>query len=251
MNKTDLLAYLLQLGDDALITGHRNSEWTGHGPILEQDIALTNIALDQIGQARNLYQYTAVIAGDGSNEDSYAYLRDAPDFRNCLLAEQPNGDWGSTILRNFFFSSFRFDLFNALSNSTDQQLAAIAAKSLKETTYHLRWSSEWVIRLGDGTDESHSRMCAALESLWPFTAELFSETDFEQSAAAAGVGVLPGKIQPAFDDRVNAVLAEAQLTVPGNRSMGPAGKLGRHSQHLDLLLNDLQHLQRTYPGATW
>src|SRR2546430_7852708 len=169
MNKF-LFDYVLHLADDALILGHRNSEWCGHGPVLEQDIAITNISLDLIGQARNFYQYAAQLKSDGSSEDSLAYLRDAHEFKNCLLAEQPNGDWAATILRQFFFSAYQFYLYQQLQNIPDiyrdQQLAAIAEKSLKEVTYHLRWSSEWVIRLGDGTDESRKRMINAIDELW-------------------------------------------------------------------------------------
>src|SRR6266498_1263163 len=184
--KQDSIDYTLHLADDALILGHRNSEWCGHGPVLEQDIAITNISLDLIGQARNFYQYAARLKADGSTEDSLAYLRKEREFKNCLLVEQPNGDWAQTILRQFFFSQYQYLLFQELQNSKDEQLAAIAEKSLKEVTYHLRWSSEWVIRLGDGTDESHSRMQKAIVELWRYTGELFEAVSYEMKTASDG-----------------------------------------------------------------
>src|SRR5580692_11742601 len=200
----DLLSsYIIHQADNALILGHRNSEWTGHGPILEQDIALSNISLDLIGQARNLYQYTAgvinveggewqVMNGDGAGlvtEDILAYTRDAWDFRNCLLVEQSNGDWGKTVLRQFFFSAWQLFFYEQLKRSRDSELAAIAEKSHKEVIYHLRWSSEWVIRLGDGTAESHSRMEKAMDELWQYTGELFSPADYERKLSPAGIAV--------------------------------------------------------------
>src|SRR5215831_323122 len=180
-----LINYVLHLADDALILGHRNSEWCGHGPVLEQDIAITNISLDLIGQARNFYQYAAeLINQDGkqtelATEDSLAYLRDEHEFKNCLLVEQPRGDWATTILRQFLFSTYQYFLYQELQKSKDGQLAAIAEKSMKEVIYHLRWSSEWVIRLGDGTEESHQRMENAIDELWMYTAELFLAADYE------------------------------------------------------------------------
>src|SRR6478609_8523872 len=188
MLKQDLLEYILHLADDALILGHRNSEWTRHGPILEQDIALSNIALDMLGQARNFYQYAANIQLKGSTEDSFAYHRNEREFKNALLVELPNGDWGKTILRQFLFSAYQFFLYGRLKATQDSTIAAIAEKSLKEVTYHLRWSSEWVIRLGDGTEESHSRMQNALDQLWPYTGELFIPTSYETTAVAEGYG---------------------------------------------------------------
>ena len=186
----DLFKYTLHLADNALILGHRNSEWAGHGPILEQDIAISNIALDLIGQARNFYQYAAQLSGnDDITEDTLAYFRDSHEFSNCLLAEQPNGDWGKTILRQFFFSAYQFYLYQQLQHSKDETLAAIAAKALKEVTYHLRWSAEWVIRLGDGTEESHGRMRNAMEDLWKFTGELFQPAPYEIQLAKQGIGV--------------------------------------------------------------
>src|SRR4030095_6869696 len=175
-----LIHYTLHLADNSLILGHRNSEWTGHGPILEQDIAISNIALDLIGQARNFYQYAAQITNKKEvTEDAFAYLRDGWDFKNCLLVEQPNGDWAQTTLRQFFFSAYQFYFHQQLQHSSDSQLSAIAEKSLKEVTYHLKWSAEWVIRLGDGTDESNKRMISALDTLWRFTGELMMPAEYE------------------------------------------------------------------------
>jgi ring-1,2-phenylacetyl-CoA epoxidase subunit PaaC len=195
--------YTLHLADNALILGHRNSEWTGHGPILEQDIALSNIALDLIGQARNFYQYAALLINKGGakqvTEDTLAYRRDAWDFRNCLLVEQTNGDWAKTILRQFFFSAWQFDAYSRLQHSQDTQLAAIAEKSLKEVTYHLRWSSEWVIRLGDGTTESHDRMEKAVQQLWKFTGELFLPAGYELSLTTGGIAVDLPAIRTAWE----------------------------------------------------
>ena len=187
----ELINYTLQLADNSLILGHRNSEWTGHGPILEQDIAISNIVLDLIGQARNFYQYAAVLINNSTNqqfnqsttEDTLAYLRNENEFKNCLLVEQPNGDWAKTILRQFFFSAYQFYLYQHLQNSNDETIAAIAEKSLKEVTYHLRWSSEWIIRLGDGTEESNSRMQKAIDDLWMYTDEFFEASSYELFAA--------------------------------------------------------------------
>src|SRR5579872_177588 len=193
------IEYAIHLADNALILGHRNSEWTGHGPILEQDIALSNIALDLIGQARYLYQYAARLINAKAEgkpevtEDVLAYLRDCWDYRNCLLVEQGNGDWGKTVLRQLLFSAYQYYFYRELQESRDGELAAIAEKSLKEVTYHLRWSSEWVIRLGDGTAESHGRMEKALDQLWVYTGELFQPAEYEQILAQPGIAVdLPG-----------------------------------------------------------
>src|SRR6187431_3719094 len=197
-----LINYTLSLADSTLILGQRNSEWCGHGPVLEQDIAITNISLDLIGQARNFYQYAATLIGNDATEDSLAYLRKEEEFKNCLLVEQPKGDWAKTILRQFFFSQYQYLLFQQLQNSKDKQLAAIAEKSLKEVTYHLRWSSEWVIRLGDGTEESHDRMLMAIDELWPYSDEMFEVTSYEQGAAKQGFGVDPSSLKPKWQDKV-------------------------------------------------
>jgi ring-1,2-phenylacetyl-CoA epoxidase subunit PaaC len=251
VSQTPLIKYVLMLADNALILGHRNSEWTGHGPILEQDIALSNIALDLIGQARNLYQYAAELKADGSTEDSLAYLRDAREFHNCLLVEQPNGDWGCTIARQFFASISQYYLYEALTVAADPDIAAIAVKSLKEVAYHLRWSGEWMIRLGDGTVDSHQRMQAAVDRLWPYTGELFTAVAYETSAHE----VLKVKSHEAmkllFDKKVHEVLHEATLRVNPEAWMQSGGKMGLHSEYLGYLLAEMQFLQRAYPGATW
>jgi len=265
--------YTLHLADNALVLGHRNSEWTGHGPILEQDIALSNIALDLIGQARNFYQYAARLVngrGVGSEpgkrgarvsegpgepsevtEDTLAYLRDSWDFKNCLLVEQVNGDWAKTILRQFFFSAYQFYFYQSLQQSQDRELAAIAEKSYKEVTYHLRWSSEWVIRLGDGTTESHTRIKGALDQLWKFTGELFVPADYERTLAAKGVAVDVTGLRWLWDERVNDVFQQAQLVIPAAGWEQTGGKSGRHTEHLGYLLAEMQFLQRAYPGCEW
>src|SRR6266496_4508658 len=222
-------AYILHLADNSLILGHRNSEWCGHGPVLEQDIAITNISLDLIGQARNFYQYAAKLvnqsqaparagwrgAGGEVTEDTLAYFRDNREFKNCLLVEQPNGDWAKTILRQFLFSSYQFYLYEELQNNRDEQLAAIAEKSLKEVTYHLRWSSEWVVRLGDGTGESHQRMLNAIDELWPYTGELFMPTDYELRVKDEGPDVDVTSLKSKWEEKVKEIFREATLPYPG------------------------------------
>lgn len=246
-----LFDYLIHLADDALILGHRNSEWCGHGPVLEQDIAITNISLDLIGQARNLFQYAADIKGGGASEDSLAYLRDVREFKNCLMAEQQNGDWGKTILRQFFMSNFHQLLYTALQSSSDKMLAAICEKALKEVNYHLKWSSEWVIRLGDGTDESHTRMIRAIDELWPYTGELFIPATYETQASLAGVAPDITAFQTPWQQRVIAVFDEAKLPMPPKGFSHTGGKQGMHTEYLGYILADMQYLQRTYPGSKW
>jgi ring-1,2-phenylacetyl-CoA epoxidase subunit PaaC len=239
----NLFKYCLHLADNSLILGHRNSEWTGHGPILEQDIALSNISLDLIGQARNFYQYAADLKNDGSTEDTLAYFREANEFLNCLLVEQDNGDWGKTIIRQFLFSSYQLPLYEEIIPSHDERLSAIAEKSLKEVTYHLRWSSEWVIRLGAGTEESQKRMQNALNELWKFTEELYTPVDYEMTTKT--------NIAEAWKHRVEAILQQAELSPPKNTKMVLGGKHGQHTEHLHSLLNEMQYMQRTYPGMEW
>lgn len=248
---TILSDYVLHLADNALILGQRNSEWCGHGPVLEQDIAITNISLDLIGQARSLYQYGAQLQGDGATEDSLAYLRDAREFKNCLITELPKGDWAVTITRQFFFSTYQLLLFTRLQQSSDETLAAIAEKSLKEVTYHVRWSSEWVIRLGDGTDESHTRMENAITELWPFTGELFIPAPYEQAVANEGIGVDVGSLKENWLQKLQEVFSEATLTLPPAAWWQTGGKEGVHTEHLGYILADLQFLQRAYPGMEW
>ena len=274
MSYSTRIDYTLHLADNALILGHRNSEWTGHGPILEQDIALSNIALDLIGQARNFYQSAArminesgdtpkEVTGIGNtpgevSEDSLAYLRDAWDFKNCLLAEQANGDWARTILRQFFISVYQQLLYSELQYSRDTELAAISEKSLKEVSYHLRWSSEWVIRLGDGTAESFYRMQKALEDLWKFTGELFLPDGYEKQLAAEGIAPDLAVLKPKWEERVREVFEEARLSVPGRGAEAgkepwtqTGGKEGRHTEQLGYILAEMQFLQRAYPGCEW
>ncbi|MBP6234103.1 MAG: phenylacetate-CoA oxygenase subunit PaaC [Chitinophagaceae bacterium] len=246
MKQSSLIDYTLHLADNALILGQRNTEWCGHGPILEQDIAITNISLDLVGQARSFYQYAAQLKADGSTEDSLAYLRTERDFKNCLLVEQPNGDWAQTILRQFLFSSYQYFLYQELQKNSDETLAAIAEKSLKEVSYHLRWSSEWVIRLGDGTNESHSRILKAIDELWRYTGELFIPVAYEKEA-----GVDVSLLKNDWSEKVKAVLTEATLPVPENIFMQTGGKTGTHTEHLGYILTELQYVQRAYPGCEW
>ena len=246
-----LFDYTLHLADDSLILGQRNSEWCGHGPVLEQDIAITNISLDLIGQARNFYQYAAQLKNDGSTEDDFAYLRDSRQFKNCLLVEQPNGDWAQTILRQFLLSTHQYFLYRHLQMSKDEQLAAIAAKSLKEVTYHLRWSGEWVIRLGDGTEESHNRMLKAISELWMYTGELFKPSVYEQQIASEGNGVDITLLKPKWEERIKEIFSEATLPFPEKIFQQTGGKEGIHTEHLGYILAELQFLQRAYPGCEW
>lgn len=243
--------YLLHLADNAVILGHRNSEWTGHGPILEQDIALSNIALDLIGQARNLYQYAAEVTGNDATEDSLAFFRGAKDFRNCLLVEQDNGDWGKTILRQFFFSAYQYPLYQQLLQSSDKRLSAIAEKSLKEVTYHLRWSSEWVIRLSQGTDESERRMNHALQQLWMFTEELTAPAPYEIELKNQGIIADSSSLKNPWQQCVQKVFGMAGLIEPENIKMMNGGKTGSHTEFLSQLLEEMQMMQRTYPGVEW
>ncbi len=274
-------AYLLHLADTTLILSQRNSEWCGHGPILEQDIAITNISLDLLGQSRNFYQYAAQCINDkktsdtedstaagspllrgagGVSEDSLAYLRTEREFKNLLLVELPNADWGQTILRQYLFSQFQYLLLQQLQQHTDQQLAAIAAKALKEITYHVRWSSEWVIRLGDGTEESKKKMLHAIEELWPYTGEMFEPAEYELQMGLDFI-----KIKNNWFEKVKAVFDEATLIPPSgfitpNVNFGggggavfiqTGGKNGIHTEHLGFILTELQYLQRTYPASEW
>ena len=251
-----LFNYTLSLADNSLIMGHRLSEWTGHGPSLEQDIAITNIALDLIGQSRNLYQYAATVLSEEKNaqitEDDLAYLRDAGEFKNLLLTELPNGDWGKTILKIFFFSNWQYLLYQELEKSSDKQLAAIAEKSLKEVTYHLRWSGEWVIRLGDGTSESRQRIEKSLEDLWSYTGEMFIATAYEKEAFENRIGIDVSSLKDSWFQKTKEVFDEATLVLPGDDVwMQHGGKNGVHTEHLGYLLAEMQFLQRVYPGCEW
>ncbi|MGO1079460.1 1,2-phenylacetyl-CoA epoxidase subunit PaaC [Inquilinus sp. CA228] len=249
--ETPLVRYALARADDALILGHRLSEWCGHAPMMEEDMALANIGLDLIGQARAIYGYAAEVEAAGNDEDRYAYLRDVRQYRNLLLVEQPNGDFARTILRQFLYSAFADPYWRAMMGSADPTLAAIAAKSEKESAYHLRHSAEWVIRLGDGTAESHARAQGAVEELWPYTGELFVPDEGERGLIAQGVAVDPEGLRETWSATVAAVLAEATLAMPPAGWSQRGGRDGRHSEHLGHLLSELQVLQRTYPGAKW
>jgi len=245
------LHYLLRIGDSSLILGQRLAEWCGHGPILEEDIALTNVALDLIGQARLVLSAAGELEGRGRDEDQLAFLRPENDYRNVTLVELPNGDFARTMLRNFLFAAFQHHLWQALSGSSHESLVAIAAKSAKETRYHLRHAADWTVRLGDGTDESNRRTNAALEYLWPYTNEFFSETAEDDAVAESGFGVAWSTLQPAWEGTVLPVLAQSGLSVPTRTPFLSSGKSGRHSEHMGHLLSELQYLQRTYPGNTW
>ncbi|MGF6233177.1 ring-1,2-phenylacetyl-CoA epoxidase subunit PaaC [Inquilinus ginsengisoli] len=249
--ETPLVRYALARADDALILGHRLSEWCGHAPMMEEDMALANIGLDLIGQARALYTYAAEVEAAGNDEDRYAYLRDVRQYRNLLLVEQPNGDFARTIVRQFFYSAFADPYWRAMTGSADPTLAAIAAKSEKESAYHLRHSAEWVIRLGDGTPESHARAQGAVEELWPYTGEAFVADEGESELVAQGVAVDPESLRETWSATVAAVLAEATLATPSAGWSQRGGRDGRHSEHLGHLLSEMQVLPRTYPGAKW
>jgi ring-1,2-phenylacetyl-CoA epoxidase subunit PaaC len=251
ISETPLVLYALRRADDALILGHRLSEWCGHAPMLEEDMALANIGLDLLGQARELYCYAAKVEGKGNDEDSFAYLRDVRQYRNLLLLERPNGDFARTMARQFFYSAFADPYWRAMMQSEDATLRAIAAKSEKESAYHLRHASEWIVRLGDGTDESHRRAQSAIDDLWAFTGEMFWADDSERGLIEAGIAIDPVTLRAPWLATVADVLAEATLIQPGNDWMQQGGRSGRHSEHLGHLLSELQSMQRTFPGATW
>lgn len=251
MQQTALFEYTMRMADDSLILGQRLGEWCGHGPILEEDIALTNISLDLIGQAISLYDFAAELEGKGRNHDQLAYLRYEHEYKNTLLVEQPNGDFAMTILRQFFFDAFRLPLYEALVQSPVAQIAAIAAKSVKETRYHLKHSSEWVIRLGDGTDESHRRAQDAIDHLWRYTNELFYENEHDFNLHEAGLVPKLDAIQTKWQQTVKDVLTEATLSIPANNWKFDGGREGRHSEHMGYILSDLQYMQRAYPNMEW
>jgi ring-1,2-phenylacetyl-CoA epoxidase subunit PaaC len=243
--------YVLRIGDDSLILGQRLAEWCGHGPILEEDIAMTNISLDLIGQATVLLKYAGEIEGLGRDEDKLAFLRYERDFRNLLLVEQPNGDFGMTMMRQFLFDVFRKPFFELLQQSSDKQLSAIAEKSLKETRYHLKHSSEWVIRLGDGTEESNQRIQDALDTLWRYTDELFYTDEVQREMETAGIAPSMEAVRSEWDKTIHDVLEEATLKVPANNWKFDGGRRGLHSEHLGYILSDMQYMQRAYPNMEW
>lgn len=246
-----LVTFLLRLADDHLILGHRLSEWCGHAPMLEEDLAMPNIALDLIGQARVLYAYAGEVEGRGRTEDDLAYLRREREYLNCLMVERPNGDFGHTMLRQLYFAAYMHAFWEKASSSTDETLAAIAGKAIKEVAYHVRHCGEWVIRLGDGTQESAARMKAAVEALAPYVDELFETDDIAVAVADNKIAPLPSELRPAFDATIAHIFSEAYLEADAAVWPKSGGRQGRHSEDMGYLLAELQYLQRTYPGATW
>jgi len=251
VSETPLVLYVLRRADDALILGHRLSEWCGHAPAMEEDMALANMGLDLLGQARELYSYAAKVEGKDNDEDKFAYLRDVRQYRNLLLLEQPNGDFAHTMVRQFFYAAFADLYWRAMVKSDDATLAAIAAKSEKESAYHVRHSSEWIVRLGDGTEESHARAQTAIDDLWAFTGEMFCYDDSERALIDSGIAIDPASLRSSWLKIVTSVVNEATLSLPKSGWMQQGGRSGRHSEHLGHLLSELQSMQRTFPGATW
>ncbi|WP_438858841.1 1,2-phenylacetyl-CoA epoxidase subunit PaaC [Achromobacter spanius] len=254
MDKT-LFEYLLRLGDSSLILSQRLGAWTGHGPILEEDLALTNTALDLLGQARMWLTLAGEVEGAGRDEDALAYHRDTHQFHNVLLVERANGNYADTMARQFLFDVWHYFLLQRLEQSSDERVAAIAAKSIKEVTYHVRRSSDMVVRLGDGTDESHAKMQAAIDDAWRFTGELFADDAVDQDVAARGIGCELSALRAPWLAHVREVLEEATLTVPdetaANHLAYRGGRQGRHTEELGYVLAEMQYLPRAYPGATW
>lgn len=246
-----LFEFLLRRGDDALILGHRLSEWCGRSPALEEDIALANVALDLIGQTQFWLGLAGEVEGKGRDADALAYRRDVWDFRNLLMLERPNGDFGRTLMRQFLFDAYHLELLRRLQDSADARVAEIAAKAAKEVAYHLERSSDLVIRLGDGTKESRAKMQAALDDLWPYAGEMFAADAADQTLAAAGIAPDPASLRPAWDSLVGEVLREATLTLPTGTYAHKGGRTGRHTEHLGYILAEMQFLQRAYPGAVW
>ena len=250
-----MFQYLLRLGDSPLILAQRLGEWVGHGPVLEEDIAQTNVGLDLLGQARLWLSYAGEVearyAPPGRDEDQLAFLRDGAEFRNLLLVEQPNGSFADTTARQFLFDAWHLPLLRALAGSRDERVAGIAAKAAKEATYHVERSGDWVIRLGDGTDESHERMQAAIDDLWMYTGEMFAPDATELALIDAGIAADVRALAAPWRERVDAVLAEATLSAPRDTYMQQGGKRGVHTEHLGHLLAEMQVLQRAYPGARW
>jgi len=243
--------YTLRLADDCLVLSHRLAQWSSRAPTLEDDIALTNIALDLLGQARGLYARTAELDGTGRSEDDYAFMRDEREFVNCLLVEQENGDFATTMVRQLLCSTFQLAQWQALTTSTDAQVAAVAAKAVKETSYHRDHATDWTLRLGDGTDESHRRMDAALAALWPYTAELFESDAVAREANALGVGPDPAALRPEWGAYVRRVLDDATLGVPESSWTPSGGRQGLHTESFGYMLAEMQHLHRSFPGVTW
>lgn len=251
VDRAALFEFLTRMGDNTLILGHRVSEWCGLSPVLEEDIALANVALDMIGQTQLWLGLAGEVEGKGRTADNLAYLRDAGAFRNLLLVERPNGDFGQTLMRQFLFDAWHFETLKALEKSTDARVAEIAAKAIKEVAYHLERSSDLIIRLGDGTDESHKRMQAALDDQWSYTGEMFISDDTDKAVAEAGIAPDPASLRAAWDAVVKSTLEEATLTIPDSGYAHKGGKRGVHTEHLGFILAEMQFLQRAYPGAVW
>ena len=251
MDTASLINYTLRIADNALILGHRLSEWCGHAPVLEQDIALANIALDQLGQARSLLQYAATLEGNGATEDTLAFFRNANQFRNALLVEQPNTDFAFTIVRQFFFDSYNYHFYTQLKSSADKMLAAIAEKSLKETRYHFDHASQWMLRFGDGTTESHTRAQTALNQLLPYCNEWFGDDETDEAAAESGLGLLNANLKTQWLSLVEPVITQATLALPKTTAFESSGKRGYHTEALSKLLADMQSVARQHPGAQW
>lgn len=251
MAKASLYKYVLALGDDALILGQRLSQWAYKGPFLEEDIALSNISLDMFGRANLLLEYAATLKGNGTTSDELAFKRSEREFSNHIICEQPNGNFADTMVRQFFLDAFYKLFLQKLTKSKDEQLSAIAQKSIKETTYHLRHSSKWIIRLGDGTVESHAKVQSAIENLWMFTNELFEMNEIDNEMLEQKIGVDCSKLKIEWDKIINEILSEATLNRPEDANMPTGGRQGIHTEHLGHLLSDMQYLQRAYPDATW
>lgn len=247
----ELYNYTLKLADNALVLAQRLSEWTGHGPFLEEDLALTNVTLDIFGQAKGLMEYAAKLEGKGRTEDDLAYFRNERQFTNCLICEQPNGDYAKTILRQAFIDSFDFLLYSQLAKSKDETLAGIAAKSLKEITYHKRHSHSWVNRFGNGTEESKTRLQTAMNELWRYTGELFETTEDDVKLAKEGIAVDFSTLKQAWEKEINELLQKANVTTPENTYMQTGGRKGVHTEHLGYLLSEMQALPRMLPDAKW
>jgi ring-1,2-phenylacetyl-CoA epoxidase subunit PaaC len=252
MTQDELLQYTLQLADNALIHGQRLSQWCGYGPVLEQDIALTNIALDHIGQARLFFQLAADLEGQGRSEDNLAFLRDVHEYRNCKLLELPNGHWGDTLAKCFYFDTFNYFYFDALRNSAHEGIAAIAQKAFKEISYHAQFAAEWIIRLGDGTDESHQKIAKSIADFYPYTGGLFAVLPLDAAAHKAGIAPDLAVIKNLWLEKVQEVLTIATLPIPDPAQwMHTSGKDGQHTEHLGFILAEMQFLPRAYPDATW
>ena len=243
--------YTTRLGDDSVVLGHRISEWCSNGPFLEEDLALANVALDYIGRARMFYGYAAELADDGRKEDDFAYMRDEREFHNLLIHELPRGDFAYTMVRQLFIDAYNLGFLTELTQSSDETLAAIAAKAIKETRYHLRRSRDWILRLGDGTEESHQRTQRAVDSLWGYTHELFELDEVEQQLADAGIGVDSAALKPAWLEMVEGILTEATLMVPTEEWAVRGGRVGYHTENLGHMLTEMQFLHRSMPGSEW